>query len=134
MKNQYLILAENITYKNNKLSCINIMDQFVGVTLPADFLFDMVIICGPGWAGGNYDLSIKVKSDVSEMSEIGNIKVEIPNDNFVYNALAPGMKISVGNDIKTLTFMVYRNDELIIERNYPVSSLFVATAEPANQA
>ena len=41
---EYLILAENITYKNNKLSCINIYDNFSAVALPAEFVFDLVVI------------------------------------------------------------------------------------------
>ena len=40
---QYLILAENITYKNNKLSCINIYDNFSAVALPAEFVFEGTI-------------------------------------------------------------------------------------------
>ena len=42
MQSQYLILAENITYKNNKLSCINILDQFLAVKLPSEMQFDLV--------------------------------------------------------------------------------------------
>ena len=57
------MLAENITYKNNKLSCINVIDQFFVVKLPAEAYFDLVAICGPDWEEGEYELTIKVQSD-----------------------------------------------------------------------
>lgn len=125
MQNQYLIVAENITFKNNKLSCINIYDQFVAVTLPAELNFDMVVICGPGWEPGNYSLGVKVKIDEAEPQEIGNVNVEIISDNFIYNALAPNLKISVEENIKNITFLVFRDDEIIIERTFLVNSILV---------
>lgn len=125
MQSQYLILAENIAYKNNKLTCINIIDQFLAMKLPAEIQFDMVAICGPGWDEGEYDITIKVRTDENEMHEIGSTKIKIPNRDFVYNAFAPNLKVNVQENTKYVRFYVYRNDDLIIERSYKVASLLI---------
>lgn len=130
MQHQYLIVAENITYKHNKLSCINIFDHFVSVQLPAEFLFDLSVICGPGWDVGEYNLNIKAKTSDTDLTPIGDIQVNIPQNNFVYNAIAQNLKIVLGQHIKEITFLVFRNDELIIERTYPVNSLLVPVRQP----
>ncbi len=125
MENQYLLLAENITYKNNKLSCINIIDQLLTIKLPSEFQFDLVAICGPGWQEGEYTVSIKVQLDDNEISELGQTKVKIPNDVFTYNALASDLKVFIPENSKMMKFYVYKNDELVIERKYQVASLFL---------
>lgn len=125
MGNQYLMLAENITYKNNKLSCINVIDQFFVVKLPAEAYFDLVAICGPDWEEGEYELTIKVQSDDGELFELGKTNIKIPNRDFVYNALAPDMKVRIDEGTKYIKFYVFRNDELILQRNYKVASLLV---------
>ena len=125
MENQYLLLAENITYKNNKLSCINIIDQLMTLKLPSEFQFDLVAICGPGWKEGEYDLSIKVQLDESEINELGQTRVKIPGEAFVYNALASDLKVSIPENAKNIRFFVYRDNALMIERKYQVASLFM---------
>jgi hypothetical protein len=125
MNTQYMLLAENITYKNNKLSCINVIDQFFVMKLPAEAYFDLVAICGPDWEPGEYELSIKVQADEGELFELGNTKINIPNKDFVYNALAPDMKVRIDEGTKYIRFYVYRNNELILQRNYKVASLLV---------
>lgn len=125
MQNQYLLLAENITYKNNKLSCINIIDQLLTIKLPSEFQFDLVAICGPGWAEGEYTIKIKVQLDEGEVNELGQTQVKIPNDGFTYNALASDLKILIPENSKKMNFLVYKDDELIIERKYQIASLFV---------
>lgn len=126
MENQYLILAENIVYKNNKLSCINVLDQFFVVKLPSEAYFDLVAICGPEWEPGEYELTIKVQTDDNEIFELGKTKIEVPNTDFVYNALAQNMKVTIDDGTKYVRFYIYRNDELILQRNYKVDSLLVA--------
>lgn len=125
MGNQYLMLAENITYKNNKLSCINVIDQFFVVKLPAEAYFDLVAICGPDWEEGEYELTIKVQSDDGELFELGKTNIRIPNRDFVYNALAPDMMVRIDEGTKYIKFYVFRNEELILQRNYKVASLLV---------
>ena len=125
MENQYLVLAENITYKKNKLSCINIIDQFLVINLPAEFQFDLVAICGPGWEEGEYTVTIKVQLDEGEINELGQTLVKIPGEGFTYNALAPDLKVMLPENSKDIKFFVYKNDELIIERTYQVAPLFV---------
>ena len=129
MKSQYLLLAESILYKNNKLTCINIFDQFVAVHLPAEFVFDLAVICGPGWEPGIYNVEINVKTNDSDISNIGNIDVTINSDTFVYNAIANNLKIAIGPNVKNITFVVYKNGESILERSYPVGSLLVEVDE-----
>ena len=137
MQSQYLIVAENITFKNNKLSCINIYEQFLAIKLPAEFSFDMAVICGPGWDVGEYDLNIDIKINESEeTTQLGTIKVNIPTENFVYNAMATDLKVKLGSDIKSMTFLIRKNDELILERAYPVNTLLVKkeqTEQPQEQ-
>ena len=125
MENQYLILAENITYKNNKLSCINILDQFMVMQLPAEAYFDLVAICGPGWDEGEYDVTIKVQTDDNEIHEFGKTRVKVPSKDFVYNAFAPNMKVTLNEDTRQIKFYVYRNEEIVIERDYKVAPLFI---------
>src|SRR3989339_536773 len=102
MQNQYLLLAENITYKNNKLSCINIIDQLMTIKLPSEFQFDLVAICGPGWNEGDYNVSIRVQLDEGEVSELGQTQVKIPNDGFTYNALASDLKVMIPENSKSM--------------------------------
>ncbi|OGI02836.1 MAG: hypothetical protein A2104_01545 [Candidatus Melainabacteria bacterium GWF2_32_7] len=132
MQNQYLLLAENITYKNNKLSCINIIDQLMTIKLPSEFQFDLVAICGPGWSEGDYAVSIRVQLDEGDVSELGKTQVKIPNDGFTYNALASDLKVFIPENAKSMKFYVYRNDELMIERRYQIASLFIPQ-EPEKQ-
>ena len=133
---EYLILAENITYKNNKLSCINIYDNFSAVALPAEFVFDLVVICGPNWTQGEHKLSIKAKTSTDVTVDIGEITVNIPNENFVYNAMAQNLRISLDYSIKDLTFLVFDGENQVLERKYAVNSLLIpqarAEAELAN--
>ena len=128
---EYLILAENITYKNNKLSCINIYDNFSAVALPAEFVFDLVVICGPNWAAGEHKLTIKAKTNTDVTVDIGEITVNIPSENFVYNAMAQNLRVALDYSIKDLTFVVYDNDKEVLERKYSVNSLLVPQQKPA---
>jgi hypothetical protein len=125
MQNQYLLLAENIIYKNNKLSCINIIDQLLTIKLPAEFQFDLVAICGPGWDEGEYTITIKVQLDEGEINELGQTQVKIPHEGFTYNALATDLKVMIQENAKNMKFYVYREEELILERKYQIASLFV---------
>jgi len=125
MENQYLLLAENITYKNNKLSCINIIDQLLTIKLPSEFQFDLVAMCGPGWKEGEYSISIRVQLDEGQINELGQTKVKIPNEGFTYNALASDLKIMIPENSKNMNFYVYKDDELILERKYQIASLFI---------
>lgn len=129
MKNQYLVIAENITYKYNKLSCINIYDQFMTFSLPAESFFDLAVMCGPGWEPGEYDLKINVQVDNQETAELGSVKTNIPHSNFVYNAIAANLKIVLPEGAQNVSFHVYKNDELVLTRVYPISTLFVPQTE-----
>ena len=117
----YLILAENIIYKNNKLTCINIYDKFSTVAMPAEFRFDLAIFCGPNWSTGEHKLTIKAKGSNGKEISI----VNIPNEDFVYNAYANDCKILMDYSVESLTVSVYDNNKEIISRKYPVISMLV---------
>jgi len=122
---QYLILAENIVFKNNKLTCINIYDQLTTVAMPAEFKFDLAILCGPNWTVGEHKLNIKARGNNGKEVDIGEIIVNIPHEDFVYNAFANDIKIVMDYSVKDLTITVYDNDNAIILRKYPVISMLV---------
>ncbi len=117
---EYLVLAENIIFKNNRLTCINIYDRLSTIAMPAEFRFDLAIICGPNWSVGEHKLAVKAVGSNGKEVPIGNLDVNIPNEDFVYNALANDLKIVMDYSISDLTFVVYDNDKEIISRKYPV--------------
>lgn len=123
MKNQYLIVAENIIYKNNKLTCINIYDKFTGITIPAEFIFDLAIICGPNWEPGTYKLTVEVEIN-NVKSSLGSIDVKIPHKRFTYNAIANNIKLSINNEVEQIRFRIYQEQEVLIERDYPIATVF----------
>ncbi len=129
MKNQYLLIAETIFYKNNKLTAINIYDHFVALKLPAEFVFDLAVLCGPGWEHGEHVITINFRPDDKELTKLGDIKVDIPSDNFVYNALANNLKFTIGSDVNNLSFIVMEGDKVIVERTYPVNGLMIPVEE-----
>lgn len=132
MKNQYLLIAESILYKNNKLTAINIYDQLMAVKLPAEFIFDMAILCGPGWTPGDYDLDIFVRIKENIEKKLGSIKINIPNENFVYNAIAPELSLGINEDIVKVSFIVKSGDKLILERDFKVNTLAEKTSHEEN--
>ena len=123
MEKQYLVVAEQISFRNNKLSVINVMDQFTALHLPAKFNFDLVYICGPEWNPGEYDLTFKIKSEAMEVFELGTIGIKIDNSKSVFNAIASNLNFVIGNDSGNVMFIVERDGEEIFSREYPVNYL-----------
>lgn len=122
---EYLLLAETVVFKNDRLTCINVYDNFRAVAMPAEFAFDMVIMCGPNWSAGEHKLSVKAIASNGKEVNLGEAKVNIPNENFVYNAFLNNIKITMDYSVSDLTFYVYDNDKEIISRKYPVISMLV---------
>ena len=122
---EYLILAENVVFKNDKLTCINIYNKLTTIAMPAEFRMDLAIICGPNWTPGEHKLSVKAKGSNGKEVSIGDLTVDIPNEDFVYNAYANDCKLLMDYSVEYLTFVVYDNDKEIISRKYPVVSMFV---------
>ena len=122
---EYLILAENIIFKNDRLTCINIYDKLTTVAMPAEFRFDLAIICGPNWSAGEHKLSVKAKANNGKEVSIGELTVNIPNKDFVYNAYANDLKIMMDYSVSDLTIVVLDNDKEVISRKYPVVSMLV---------
>ena len=122
---EYLIIAENIFFKNNKLSCFNIYDRLTTVAMPANFKFDLAILCGPNWSVGEHKLTVKARGSNGNEISVGEMTVNIPNENFVYNAYANDLTIGMDYSVESLTIMVYDNDKEIISRTYPVISMLV---------
>ena len=135
---EYLILAENVVFKNNKLTCINIYDRISVVAMPTEFKFDLAVICGPNWTVGEHKLSLKAKSNTGKELPIGELTVNIPNEDYVYNAYAHDIKMVLDYSVTSLTFGVYDNDKEVLSRKYQVVPMLVpqknqSTENPAQQ-
>lgn len=124
MEKQYLLLAEQIIFRNNKLSLINVMDQFLAIHLPASFNFDLAFICGPGWQPGNYDLMFKVQIDDKDPVELGAIKATIDSEKSIFNAIAADLNFGLDRNTHEVTFIIERNGQAVYTRTYPVAYLF----------
>ena len=122
---EYLILAENILFKNDKLTCINIYNKLTTVAMPAEFRMDLAIICGPDWTPGEHNLSVKAIGSNGKEVKIGDLTVNIPHQDFVYNADANDCKLLMDYSVESLTIVVYDNDKEIISRKYPVVPMLV---------
>ena len=122
----YLELAETVLYKNGRLTLINIYNDLTAIAMPAEFRFDMAVMCGPKWSAGDHKLTIKVKANEnSEELILSESTIKIPNENFVYNAIANDVKFTMNYDVQNLTFTVFDNDEEVISRLYPVRAMLV---------
>lgn len=122
---EYLILAETVLFKNNKLTCINVYDKFTSVAMPAEFNFDMAILCGPNWSVGNHHLTIKAKASNGKEIPVGELDVNIPNEDFVYNAYANNLKIVMDYSVENLTFIVCDGEQEILSRKYLVAPILI---------
>jgi len=122
---EYLVLAENISFKNNRLTCINIYDRLSTIAMPSEFKFDLAIMCGPNWSVGDHKLTVKAVGSNGREVYIGELMVKIPNEDFVYNAFANDIKLIMDYSVEFLTFVVYDNGKEIISKKYPVISMLV---------
>ncbi len=122
---EYLVLAESVFFKNNKLTCINIYDRLTTVAMPAEFNFDLAIMCGPNWSVGEHKLTVKAKGSNGKEVSVGELTVNIPKEDFVYNAYANNLKVMMDYSVESLTFIVLDNGKEIISRTYPVVSVLV---------
>ena len=122
---EYLMLAETVIFKNEKLTCINVYDNFRAVAMPAEFNFDMVILCGPKWSIGEHKLSVKAVASNGKEVDLGQADVNIPHEDFVYNAFLNNIKITMDYSVSDLTFYVYDNGNEVYSRKYPVISMLV---------
>lgn len=127
---EYLVLAENISFKNNRLTCINIYDKLSTIAMPAEFRFDLAIMCGPDWKVGEHKLSVKAKANNGNEVAIGELSVNIPSKDFVYNAFANDLKVIMDYSVESLTFVVSDNGKEILSRKYPVIPMLVPQAAP----
>ena len=93
--------------------------------MPAEFSFDMAIMCGPNWSTGEHKLSVKAKASNGKEINLGEATVKIPHEDFIYNAFLNNIKITMDYSVKDLTFYVYDNDKEIIVRKYPVIPMLV---------
>jgi hypothetical protein len=121
----YLVLAENVILKNNRVSCINIYEALQTIAMPAEFRFDMAIMCGPKWSVGEHKLTLKVKANDGEEKLLSESTVNIPHEDFVYSAVANDVKFTMNYDVQFLTFVVYDNDKEVISRKYPVTAMLI---------
>ena len=130
---EYLILAENVILKNDRLTCINVIDKLATVAMPSEFRFDLAILCGPNWTVGEHKLEVKARANNGKEINIGNLTVNIPNDNFVYNAYANDLKVLMDYSVEELTIVVLDNGKEIITRKYPVIPMLVPQKAPEQE-
>ncbi|MBR6099211.1 hypothetical protein IKP85_05630 [bacterium] len=128
---EYLLVAENVMFKNDKLTCINVFDKFTTVAMPAEFRFDMAILCGPNWSVGEHKLAVKAVASNGKEVPLGDLTVNIPNEDFVYNAYANDYKILMDYSVSSLTIVVTDNGKDVISRKYPVVSMLVPQQQAA---
>ncbi len=132
MRRKYLLIAETAYLKNNRLTAVNIWNDFSAVFLPAKFDFDLAFICGPGWPKGEYDLIFKIKIK-NTIKTLGNVKVDVPNPDFVFNAVAQNLAFYIDQNVEKVTFFVECNNKHIFSRDYPVVTSFKVTEGPTEQ-
>ena len=122
----YLELAENVLFKNGRLTIINTYNDLSAIAMPTEFRFDMVVMCGPKWTAGDHKLAIKVKAneDGKEM-QLVDTTIKIPNEQFVYHAIANDVKFKMDYSVQYLTFTVLDNGKEVISRVYPVRAMLV---------
>ena len=94
--------------------------------MPAEFRFDMAVMCGPKWTVGDHKLTIKVKAnDNGDEKQLVETTIKIPHEQFVYHAVANDIKFTMDYSVQYLTFTVLDNDEEVISRVYPVRAMLV---------
>ena len=122
----YLELAETAIHKNGKTTIINIYNELSAIAMPAEFRFDMAVMCGPKWTVGDHKLTIKVKANENgEEKKLVETTIKIPHEQFVYHAVANDVKFTMDYSVQYLTFTVLDNDEEVISRVYPVRAMLV---------
>jgi hypothetical protein len=122
----YLELAEAAIHKEGKTYILNVYSELFAVAMPAEFRFDMAVMCGPKWTVGDHNLKIKVKANEDgEEKQLVDTTIKIPHEQFVYHAVANDVKFTMNYDVQYLTFTVYDNDEEVVSRLYPVRAMLV---------
>ncbi len=122
----YLELAEIVMYKDGRTTIINTYNELSAIAMPAEFRFDMAVMCGPKWTVGDHSLVIKVKAnDDGEEKTLVETTIKIPHEQFVYHAVANDVKFTMDYNIQYLTFTVFDNGEEVISRVYPVRAMLV---------
>ena len=127
----YLELAEAAIHKEGKTYILNIYNELFAVAMPAEFRFDMAVMCGPKWTVGEHNLKIKVKANEDgEEKQLVDTTIKIPHEQFVYHAVANDVKFTMNYDVQYLTFTVFDNDEEVISRVYPVRAMLYPSQKP----
>jgi len=122
----YLELAETVIHKNGKTTIMNIYNELTAIAMPAEFRFDMAVMCGPKWSAGEHKLKIKVKANENgEELQLVETTIKIPHEHFVYHAAASDVKFTMNYDVQYLTFTVFDNDKEVVSRRYPVRAMLV---------
>ncbi len=127
----YLELAEAAIHKEGRTYILNIYNELFAVAMPAEFRFDMAVMCGPKWTAGDHKLTIKVKANENgEEIQLVDTTIKIPHEQFVYHAVANDVKFTMNYDVRYLTFTVLDNDEEVISRVYPVRAMLYPSQKP----
>ena len=130
---EYLLLAENVMIKNDKLTCINVYNKLSTIAMPSEFKFDLALICGPDWKPGEHKIKIKAKGNNDKEVDIGELTVNIPDKDFVYNAYANDIKVLMDYSVSNMTILVYDGKKEILSRKYPVIPMLVPQKEEKSE-
>ena len=71
------------------------------------------------------EITIKAKADNGKVIDLGAAEINIPNEDFVYNAFMNNIKLAMDYSVKNLTFIVTDNGREIISKKYAVNSMLV---------
>ena len=74
--------------------------------MPSEFTFDLAIICGPKWKIGEHKLAIKAKGSNGKEVALGELNVNIPSEDFVYNAYASNLKLIMDYSVESISIIV----------------------------
>jgi len=123
LSNQYLVLAKEIKQNENGVySYIDICEHLLIKDLPAQGVFDMAIVCGPGWEPGDHHLHIAIKKGELESQKIGFGKVHITDEFHIFtlkiNKLSIGLK-----DNQPFTLQVYQHKGDFVENENTVNMI-----------
>ena len=128
----YLELAEAAIHKEGKTYILNIYNELFAVAMPAEFRFDMAVMCGPKWTVGEHKLDVTVKAN--ENGEVKKVvegaEIKIAHEDMVYHAVLNNVKFTMNYDVKYLTFTVFDNNKEVISRVYPVRAMLYPSQKP----
>jgi hypothetical protein len=97
---QYIILAEEIKKgEHNLFNFSNVCQQLTVNKLPARGMFDVAILCGPGWEAGKYRIHVAAMAIGTDTPQkIGVAEFQILNDGHTYTVTMNQVNLHLDNN------------------------------------